>query len=182
MNGSRSHGGTLSPEALARYEHDGFFFPLDVLDPEEVAAMRIQLEDFEERYESHPAVGHGAFRTSCHLFLPFLDGLIRHPAILGSVASILGEDLLVWGTSFFTKEPRSADYVAWHQDLHYWGLDARDEVTVWVALLMLVQGQNEVDRTVDGIVLSVPVKIFSHDGGVFSARAAGRLLCLFIEV
>ena len=134
MNGSRSRGGTLSPEALARYEHDGFFFPLDVLDPGEVAAMRIQLEDFEERYESHPAVGHGAFRTSCHLFLPFLDGLIRHPAILGPVASILGEDLLVWGTSFFTKEPRSADYVAWHQDLHYWGLDARDEVTAWVAL------------------------------------------------
>ena len=71
--------------------------------------MRIQLEDFEERYESHPAVGHGAFRTSCHLFLPFLDGLIRHPAILGPVASILGEDLLVWGTSFFTKESRSDD-------------------------------------------------------------------------
>ena len=134
MNGSRSHGGTLSPEALARYEHDGFFFPLDVLKPEEVATMRIQLEDFEERYESHPAVGHGAFRTSCHLFLPFLNGRIRHPAILGSVASLLGEDLLVWGTSFFTKEPRSADYVAWHQDLHYWGLDARDEVTAWVAL------------------------------------------------
>ena len=57
MNGSRSRGGTLSPEALARYEHDGFFFALDVLDSEEVAAMRTQLEDFEERYESHPAVG-----------------------------------------------------------------------------------------------------------------------------
>ena len=107
MNGSRSRGGTLSPEALARYEHDGFFFPLDVLDPGEVAAMRTQLEDFEERYESHPAVGHGAFRTSCHLFLPFLDDLIRHPAILDAVSSILGRDLLVWGTSFFTKEPRS---------------------------------------------------------------------------
>jgi len=79
-------------------------------------------------------VGHGAFRTSCHLFLPFLDGLIRHSAILDPVASILGEDLLVWGTSFFTKEPGSADYVAWHQDLHYWGLDARDEVTAWMAL------------------------------------------------
>ena len=103
---------------MARYEQDGFFFPLDVLDSGEVAALRIQLEDFEERYESHSAVGQGAFRTSCHLFLPFLDDLIRHPAILDAVSSILGRDLLVWGTSFFTKEPRSADYVAWHQDLH----------------------------------------------------------------
>ena len=95
--------------------------------------MRIQLEDSEECYESQPTVGHGAFRISCHLFLPFLNGLIHHPAILGPVASILGEDLLVWGTSFFTKKPRFADYVAWHQDLHYSGLDARDEVTAWVA-------------------------------------------------
>jgi ectoine hydroxylase-related dioxygenase (phytanoyl-CoA dioxygenase family) len=134
MNESRSRARAFSREALARYEQDGFFFPLDVLDSEEVAAIRTQLEDFEERYESHPAVGHGAFRTSCHLFLPFLDDLIRHPAILDAVSSILGDDLLVWGTSFFTKEPRSVDYVAWHQDLHYWGLDARDEVTAWVAL------------------------------------------------
>tara|TARA_B100000686_G_scaffold97479_1_gene104340 strand:- start:5772 stop:6647 length:876 start_codon:yes stop_codon:yes gene_type:complete len=134
MSESRSRARTFSREALARYEQDGFFFPLDVLDSGEVAALRIQLEDFEERYQAHPAVGHGAFRTSCHLFLPFLDDLIRHPAILDAVSSILGRDLLVWGTSFFTKEPRSADYVAWHQDLHYWGLDARDEVTAWVAL------------------------------------------------
>ena len=125
---------TLSKEILAQYEREGFFFPLDILSPEEVGAVRCQLEDFEARYQSHPIVGDGEFRTSCHLFLPFLDELTRHPAILTAVSSILGNDLLVWGTSFFTKEPRSPDYVAWHQDLHYWGLDARDEVTAWVAL------------------------------------------------
>ena len=124
----------LSKEVLAQYEHDGFFFPLDILSLEEVGAVRRQLEDFEVRYQSHPVVGDGEFRTSCHLFLPFLDELTRHPVILAAVSSILGNDLLVWGTSFFTKEPRSPDYVAWHQDLHYWGLDARDEVTAWVAL------------------------------------------------
>ena len=124
----------LSKEVLAQYEHDGFFFPLDILSLEEVGAVRRQLEDFEVRYQSHPVVGDGEFRTSCHLFLPFLDELTRHPVILAAVSSILGNDLLVWGTSFFTKEPRSPDYVAWQQDLHYWGLDARDEVTAWVAL------------------------------------------------
>ena len=125
---------TLSKEVLAQYERDGFFFPLDILNSEEVGSIRRQLEDFEARYQTHPVVGDGEFRTSCHLFLPFLDELTRHPAILAAVSSILGRDLLVWGTSFFTKEPRSPDYVAWHQDLHYWGLDAKDEVTAWVAL------------------------------------------------
>ena len=134
MNQSRSCETALSREALTQYERDGFFFPLDILSSEEVATVHHQLEDFESRYQSHPVVGDGEFRTSCHLFLPFLDDLIRHPAILAVVSSILGNDLLVWGTSFFTKEPRSLDYVAWHQDLHYWGLDAKDEVTAWVAL------------------------------------------------
>ena len=130
----QSRNMTLSKEILAQYEREGFFFPLDILSLEEVGAVRRQLEDFEVRYQSHPVVGDGEFRTSCHLFLPFLDELTRHPVILAAVSSILGNDLLVWGTSFFTKEPRSPDYVAWHQDLHYWGLDARDEVTAWVAL------------------------------------------------
>lgn len=134
MNQSRSCETALSREALTQYERDGFFFPLDILSSEEVATVHHQLEDFESRYQSHPVVGDGEFRTSCHLFLPFLDDLIRHPAILAVVSSILGNDLLVWGTSFFAKEPRSLDYVAWHQDLHYWGLDAKDEVTAWVAL------------------------------------------------
>ena len=34
----------------------------------------------------------------------------------------------------FTKEPRTASYVSWHQDLRYWGLSGDAVVLAWVAL------------------------------------------------
>ena len=47
---------------------------------------------------------------------------------------MLGPNLLVWGSSFFNKEPRDPGYVSWHQDSTYWGLDPADIVTAWVAI------------------------------------------------
>ena len=59
---------------------------------------------------------------------------MRHPRVLDAVESIVGPDILVWGTSFFIKEPRNKSFVSWHQDLTYWGLDPADIVTAWIAL------------------------------------------------
>ena len=59
---------------------------------------------------------------------------MRHPRVLDAVESIVGPDILVWGTSFFIKEPRNRSFVSWHQDLTYWGLDPADIVTAWIAL------------------------------------------------
>ena len=51
-----------------------------------------------------------------------------------AVEQILGPDILCWGSTFFTKEPRTPSCVSWHQDLRYCGLSGDDEVAVWVAL------------------------------------------------
>ncbi|HXF18658.1 MAG TPA: phytanoyl-CoA dioxygenase family protein, partial [Burkholderiales bacterium] len=45
-----------------------------------------------------------------------------------------GPNLLVWGSSFFIKEPNDPAYISWHQDSTYWGLSHPDIVTAWVAL------------------------------------------------
>jgi len=54
--------------------------------------------------------------------------------LLDAVRPILGEDLLVWSSALFIREPNSTHIVSWHQDLTYWGLDDAEEVTAWVAL------------------------------------------------
>ena len=41
---------------------------------------------------------------------------------------------MVWGSTFFIKEPRSESYVSWHQDLRYWGLNDGAVVSAWIAL------------------------------------------------
>ena len=54
--------------------------------------------------------------------------------MLDAVEDVIGPDILCWGGSFFTKEARTEDFVSWHQDLTYWGLEPADIVTAWVAL------------------------------------------------
>ncbi len=41
---------------------------------------------------------------------------------------------MVLDAPFFIKEANTSSFVSWHQDLHYWGLEGEQEVTVWVAL------------------------------------------------
>src|SRR5262249_46256869 len=55
-------------------------------------------------------------------------------AIVDAVSDVVGPDVLVWGSGFFKKLAGSPDYVSWHQDATYWGLEPPDIVTAWVAL------------------------------------------------
>ena len=59
---------------------------------------------------------------------------MRHPTIVDAAARVIGPDVLVWGAGFFKKVAGSPDYVSWHQDATYWGLEPPDIVTAWVAL------------------------------------------------
>jgi non-heme Fe2+,alpha-ketoglutarate-dependent halogenase len=104
---------TLSPEAVAQYRRDGFYFPLRVLSPEEAAGYRARLEAVEG--ERGGPLG-GELRHKGHLLFTWLDELIRHPRILDAVEDILGPNLLCWSSSFFIKEARDPAFVSWHQD------------------------------------------------------------------
>lgn len=122
---------TLDAAQLARYREDGVLYPLDALSEPEVAAARAALARFEALPE--PA-RKAALTTKSHLLSRTLWDLVHHPAITGPVAQVIGPDVLVWGAGFFKKAAGSPDYVSWHQDATYWGLEPPDIVTAWVAL------------------------------------------------
>jgi ectoine hydroxylase-related dioxygenase (phytanoyl-CoA dioxygenase family) len=46
----------------------------------------------------------------------------------------MGPDIMLWTTNWFIKEANSKQYVSWHQDSNYWGLDTSKLVSVWIAL------------------------------------------------
>ena len=54
--------------------------------------------------------------------------------VLDAVEGVLGPNILCWSANFFTKEPKTTNFISWHQDLTYWGLDPADIVTAWIAL------------------------------------------------
>ena len=120
----------LSSDALERYRRDGFYFPIPVLTPGEAREYRSRLEAVET---AHGGRLGAELRQKPHLLFTWLADLVRHPTILDAVEGVLGPNLLVWSTSFFTKEARDPAYVSWHQDATYWGLSAPDVVTAWLA-------------------------------------------------
>jgi ectoine hydroxylase-related dioxygenase (phytanoyl-CoA dioxygenase family) len=69
-----------------------------------------------------------------HLLFPWIERLIRHPRILDAVESVIGLNILCWGSQLFHKRAGDPAFVSWHQDGTYWGLSSADVVTAWLAL------------------------------------------------
>ncbi|MGZ5872876.1 MAG: phytanoyl-CoA dioxygenase family protein [Bradyrhizobium sp.] len=120
----------LPEAAVAHYREHGYCAPIRVMPEHEAEAIRRQLEAHEAAY----GVLKGSMRHKSHLLFTWLDGLIRHPAILDAVEGVIGPDILCWSSTFFIKEAHDPGFVSWHQDSTYWGLDPADIVTAWVAL------------------------------------------------
>ncbi|HZP98326.1 MAG TPA: phytanoyl-CoA dioxygenase family protein [Reyranella sp.] len=120
----------LSPDQVAQYRRDGFYFPIPVLSREQAHGYRDRLEAYEGTAGGPIAA---AMRHKVHLLFTWANDLIRHPAILDAVEDVIGPDILCWSTTFFIKEANSPSFVSWHQDATYWGLSTSDVITAWVA-------------------------------------------------
>jgi non-haem Fe2+, alpha-ketoglutarate-dependent halogenase len=127
--------GGLSPDQIARWRHDGFLSPFPLLDAEELAACQEGVRRFETWLGgSINGVPGLQWRTMPYLILPWAADLARDARILDVVEDLLGPDLLIYTSTFFIKEPHSPTIAAWHQDSTYYGLEPKEEATVWVAL------------------------------------------------
>src|SRR5262249_43582347 len=119
----------LSKEDIERYERDGILYPIRALPMDEARAFRSALEEL--------VIGAGGALKridNSHLFFRWAYDLVTHPCILGVVESLIGSNILVHSSRIFYKRPRTPDYVSWHQDGRYSGLNAYSAHTAWIAL------------------------------------------------
>ncbi len=121
----------LSPEQVAAYERDGFVFPVDALHPDEVRALRAELESWEQ--ERGAAIDFPE-KSKSYLLFDWADQLAHHPKILDAVEDLIGQDILVYHSTLFLKEAHTPAFVRWHQDSTYFYLEPHLHVTAWVAL------------------------------------------------
>ena len=119
----------LSDDAIEQYRRDGFYAPISVLDPNEAAAMRGALESSLAEHG-----GHNKGPARSHLLFRWLAELIRSPRLLDAVEDLIGPNIMCWTSQWWIKEPHSPQFVSWHQDSNYWGLDTDHLVSAWVAL------------------------------------------------
>ena len=120
-------------ELKARFDRDGFVFPITVMSEAKAATYRAALEAAETQFPDLINTK-TCLRRYPNLVLPFVDEISRLPAVTDPVAALLGENLLALDCPFFIKEAKTTSFVSWHQDLTYWGLEGEEEVSAWIAL------------------------------------------------
>lgn len=126
-SGTANH---LTAAQVARYHADGYLSPVPALGPELARDTLAKVEAYEAQYGEFPSKG-----LKSHLYLTWMEKVVRHPAILDAVEAIVGPDILCWSSRFFIKDPGDGGFVSWHQDVTYWGIDVSENIlTAWIAL------------------------------------------------
>jgi ectoine hydroxylase-related dioxygenase (phytanoyl-CoA dioxygenase family) len=120
----------LSDTQLENYQRDGFLFPIDLFSETEATRFR---NAFESLIESRRDRAPKRF-DRLHLFFDWAHQIVTHQALLDVVETILGGDILVYGTLVFCKQPHDLRYASWHQDSFYSGLHLTPSISAWIAL------------------------------------------------
>ena len=121
----------LSSNQLKQYKDEGFVSPINVFSKEKAKEIRDEIELIEKEI---PEELEKSGRYNAHLISPLLDGVTHNPKILDAVQSLIGEDILVCGTTLFIKNPNEKGFVSYHQDAKYIGLEPHNWITAWVAI------------------------------------------------
>jgi ectoine hydroxylase-related dioxygenase (phytanoyl-CoA dioxygenase family) len=125
----------IPTDLAATFERDGYVSPIRIHSSEAAERVRAafdRLEAAEGRERSQIGL------QDRHFDQPFVWELATDPAILDVVQAAVGPDVLLLATHFFCKYPSvgeaEARFVAWHQDVTYWGLEPPLAVTAWYAV------------------------------------------------
>ena len=152
----------------------GYLTGLEVFSESEIGDYRSQFDALEaDRGQGKAEIG----LNNLHLTHEFVWRLSTHPPVLDAIRSVLGPDVLLLGNHFFCKYPsasRGDKFVAWHQDVTYWGLEPPRAVTAWLAI-------DDVDVD-NGCMRVIPG---SHRHGILThgtSATAGNLLSINQEI
>lgn len=123
----------MSPaqDAAQIYQTQGYLNSIQILDQSQIAQHRAKFNDLEQQLGKEKCqIG----LANLHLQHRFIWELTTHPKVMDIVQQVMGEDILVLGTRFFCKYPDGKRFVAWHQDITYWGLEPPVAHSVWIAI------------------------------------------------
>ena len=121
----------LSSNQLKQYEEEGFVSPINIFSKDKAKEIRNEIELIENKM---PEELKNYGRYHAHLISPLLDEVTHNSKILDAVQSLIGENILVCGTTLFIKNPNEKGFVSYHQDAKYIGLEPHNWVTAWVAI------------------------------------------------
>ncbi|XP_078679189.1 L-threonyl-[L-threonyl-carrier protein] 4-chlorinase-like [Branchiostoma floridae x Branchiostoma belcheri] len=132
------------PETVTDYgaffEQNGYLPGVTVLEGEDLAALRRNFDDLESKIGKENAQ---YSLHNAHMQHEFAMQAAAHPTVVRVLTDILGPNVFLLDSRFICKYPVSQvsggkpdvePYVAWHQDVRYWGVDGGPVVSVWLAI------------------------------------------------
>tara|TARA_B100000809_G_scaffold10449_1_gene9875 strand:+ start:1480 stop:2241 length:762 start_codon:yes stop_codon:yes gene_type:complete len=125
---------TIAPSDLtAAYERDGFVTRLRIFSDAEIAGFRSQFDELEAR-EGKEKCQIGL--QARHMDEEFIWRMAADDRVVDAISACMGEDVMLLSTHFFCKypDPEGSKFVAWHQDITYWGLEPPEAHTAWIAV------------------------------------------------
>ncbi len=139
----------LSDEQLAFFEENGFLSGVKILEGDQVAALRAELEELTDPghpghhlfYEYHSNESSDPDTVLFHSLghwriTPGLHDVLWNPRFVVPACQLLGgKAVRFWHDQLFCKPARHGGVVAWHQDYSYWTRTTPlQHLTCWVGL------------------------------------------------
>ena len=133
------HTARLSAEEIARYHEDGYVVPRYRLPDEVLARLRAA---YDALLAANPDIS-SDFMLGPHLEKPGTQGVKGSPAwldfatrpeVLDMVEQLIGEDIILWGTTIFGKPALGGKETPWHQDGDYYPIRPLETLTIWIAI------------------------------------------------
>ena len=122
---------SLTVNQIKQYQDEGYVTPIDVLSKEEAREIRDEIEHIEKKW---PNELEGLGRNYVHLISPLFNKICYNKKILDAVESLIGQNILICGTTLFIKNANEKGFVSFHQDAKYIGLKPYNWVTAWIAV------------------------------------------------
>ena len=122
---------TTNGDLLTSYQKDGFLTGIQVADDTETTYFRKEYDSLEDEVGAEKCeIG----LIDWHFDYKFIWELAIHEKIVDVIEELIGPDVMLLATHFFCKYGPKEKFVAWHQDVTYWGLEPPDAVTAWYAI------------------------------------------------
>jgi ectoine hydroxylase-related dioxygenase (phytanoyl-CoA dioxygenase family) len=135
----------LTADQVDRFNADGFFVLQGAFDPAEIAAVRAEVDPFEEAHAAYARERGGKVRLTDAEAITFTLHLVRksaalkafaaHPTIRDVCHDLIGPRVrLYWDQAVYKKTEQPRDF-PWHQDNGYSFVEPQQYLTLWIPLM-----------------------------------------------
>ena len=120
----------LSVSQIKTYNTDGLVKSATQLSSDKVKKLNSALDKYlEDHKDENNEFVSGLYERDSK-FLEFA----LYPEIIEEVKQLIGEDIILWGSSLFCKKGKNGKETPWHQDGEYWPIKPLESVTVWLSI------------------------------------------------